>query len=223
MLNIGVGFRVPAHSLLLLGSLILLPAWARADDFSFSGDSTGCSDPPPITMQQFSVTPNMSGGLCLAFGNHSGVTFGSLKFTAPFPNANVDDALQCSPGPFFASCDFVVDGRKYDSGAHVTAGNTITVEFSGNADFPGIPDAGDRTNNFVINLNNPDAAGGQPTSDAGAGDWLLNGHPDVFEAVANDAVVPEPRYGWVVLAMLGALVARIWMAKTGETQQRNRL
>jgi hypothetical protein len=214
MLKNGVGLSVPVRGLLLLGSLILLPAWARADDFSFSGDATGCSDPPVIT-QQFNVTPNPSGGLCLAFGNHSGTTFKSLKFTTAFPNANPNDALMCSPQPFFLNCDFNVDGVVFHNGDRVTAGNIITVEFFGlNADHIGIPDAGAATDNFFINLNNPDpTTGQQPHSNTAAGDWLLNGVSDSFAAAANG--VPEPGTWILLLAGVGALLARARLARNG--------
>ena len=211
MLKTGVGFSVSVRSLLLLGSLILLPAWARADNMSFDGGS-GCSD-PPITSQQFFLPPaNATGGMCRAFGNHSGTTFTSLKFTTAFPNANPNDALVCSPAPFFLNCDFNVDGRPVPSGSHITSGQTITVEFFGtNADHLGIPDAGSATDNFFINLNNPvcPPTGGpctQPFSDTAAGDWLVNGSPVTFTGAANG--VPEPGTWMLLLGGVGALLAR---------------
>src|ERR1700676_5127274 len=131
MLKTGVGFRVPVRSLLLLGSLILLPAWARADDMSFAGDGS-CSD-PPIFSDAFVLPPiNSSGGLCRAFGNHTGHNITTLKLTTSYPSVNPD--FFCSPGPFL-SCDFNVDGTVYHTGdTPPRVGNTITIEFFGNAD-----------------------------------------------------------------------------------------
>ena len=84
----------------------------------------------------------------------------------------------------------------------------ITVEFFGtNADHLGILDAGAATDNFFINLNNPDpTTGQQPHSNTAAGDWLLNGGADVFAAAANG--VPEPGTWALLLTGFGALLAR---------------
>src|SRR5437660_731417 len=110
MLKRGVRLRVPVRSLLLLGSLLLLPAWARADDFSFA-DAGTCTDPPfSFTFSSNSPTtgtnPTPGGGLCLAFGNHSGTTFTSLTFTAALPDVDLNDTTGSVPhlcwgGPFF--------------------------------------------------------------------------------------------------------------------------
>src|SRR2546423_9794094 len=109
MLQDGVRFRVPVRSLLLLGSMILLPAWARADDFSFSGDST-CTD-PPIFSDIFTLpATNGSGGLCRAFGNHTGAPITSLKFTTPYAGTDHVDRMFCDPGRFL-TCDYRVDGN----------------------------------------------------------------------------------------------------------------
>jgi hypothetical protein len=233
MLKTGVKFGVPVRGLLLLGSLVLLPAWARAADMSFDGGS-GCSDPPIFSQQFFLPPANATGGLCRAFGNHSGTNFDSLKFTTAFPNANPRDTFLCSADPFFLSCDFIVDGTIFHSGDLISPGptNTITVEFFGldrpgpGATHNGIPvvpacpptiecGPGD---NFFINLNNPvcDANGGncrQPFSDTAAGDWLVNGSPLVFSGAANG--VPEPGTWMLLLGGIGALLARARLARNG--------
>src|SRR5580704_11949717 len=126
MLKTGVRFGVAVRSLLLLGSLILLPAWARADDFGFAGDSS-CTD-PPITSDIFTLPAiNASGGLCRAFGNHTGHTINSLTFTTAYPTRNPD--FYCATGgldPFFLNCDFNVDGTIYHSGdTPPSAGSTL--------------------------------------------------------------------------------------------------
>ena len=226
MLKNGVSLRVPVRGLLLIGSLLLLPAWARADDFSFSGDSS-CSD-PAIFSDIFTLPPiNSSGGLCRAFGNHTTSPFTSLKFTAQYPSTNPD--FFCSPGPFL-SCDFVVDGMTYQSGDTPPAfrtGDMVTIEFVGNSDHfipvdtvTGCTDTSTdpACYNFYINLNsyvdsngrpcNPlTAAGGctQPTGTGGSGDWVAG---STFSAVANNAV-PEPSSAVFLLTALGALLARI--------------
>src|SRR6266852_3170781 len=87
------------RSILLFAILILLPAWAQAEDFSFEGGS-GCSD-PPIFSQVFTFTANSNGGFCTGFGNHSGVNFDSLRFVTTIPNANPTAPFICSPQPFF--------------------------------------------------------------------------------------------------------------------------
>jgi hypothetical protein len=215
MLKIGVGFRVPAHSLLLLGSLILLPGLARADDFSFSGDSS-CSD-PPIFSDIFTLPPvNATGGLCRAFGNHTGSSFNSLTFTTAFPTVNPD--FFCSGDQFFTNCDFKVDGTIYRSvDAPPTSGTTLTVEFFGlNADHRGIPvdRVTDPTDpayfNFYINLNSRicDANGNcgpQPTGTSGSGDWIPG---STIGGVAN---APEPGMLPLLLVGFGALLARAKM------------
>jgi hypothetical protein len=224
MLKIGVGFSVPVHRLLLLGSLVLLPALARADDFSFA-DAGTCTDPlftgtftsnSPVAAT--TTTPaKPGGGLCLAFGNHSGSTFTSLIFTAALPDfdrTNPDSSAfdTCFGGPFFATCDYVLDRRL----------GTITVEFFSGADangvlHNGIPNVTDpAVDNFEINLNNPvrtcDAAGfcttSQPFSNSAAGDWLVGGQGETITGVSN---VPEPSMVPLLLVGFGALLTRARM------------
>jgi hypothetical protein len=205
-----ISSTVTLRSLPLLAILVLAPALARGDDFSF-GDSGGCSD-PPITSQIFTLPPtNGNGGMCLDFGNHSGTPFTSLKFTTSIPDADIANPSTnprlCSGGPFFTTCDFVVD----------TLDDTITVEFFGldssHHGIPVIPPGIDRNpNNFEINLNNPvcDPLTGictQPTStNNGTGDWVTNGTADVFTGAANG--VPEATTLALLLGGIGALLAR---------------
>jgi hypothetical protein len=215
MFKTGLSLAAPLRSLLLLGSLILLPALARADDFSWEGGS-GCSD-PPIFSEIFTLpATNASGGMCKGFGNHSGVPFTSLKFTTRIPDAN-SDLMLCSGGSFFTTCDFVLD----------TINDTITVEFFGlDRTHQGIPVAPGCSltidcvlpDNFFINLNNPTVCppnGGpctQPLSDTAGGDWLKGGVSETFAMVANNAV-PEPRSGVFLLTALGALWAGMRTAR----------
>jgi hypothetical protein len=219
MFKLDVGFNVPTRTLLLLGSLILLPAWARADDFGFAGDSS-CTD-PPITTEIFYFSTNVHGGACQGFTNHTTMHFDSLTLTAAFPDRNptspAPDTFFCSPGPFL-SCDFVVDGMEHDSGTTITSGHTISIVLSGDADHGIAVDRGcsliaSCADTFWFNLNNPDSAGLQPKDGNGAGDWLAGGLPEQFTVAANGAVVPEPSYGVILLAMLGTLLARFRMAK----------
>jgi hypothetical protein len=206
--------------------LILLPAWARADDISWAGGSD-CSD-PPIFSDAFVLPPiNASGGLCRAFGNHTGHNITTVKFETTYPSVNPD--FFCSPGPFL-SCDFNVDGMIFHTGdTPPTAGHTVTIEFFGNADhfIPNDPvtDPNDpRYFNFFINLNsyidpngrpcNPNtltAVGGctQPTGTGGSGNWVAGSTFDMF---ANNAV-PEPGSGALLVIALGALVARLRIVK----------
>jgi len=192
--------------------LLLLPAWARADDFSLAGDSS-CSDPPIFTEIFTLPAANSSGGMCLAFGNHSGAPFTSLKFTTQIPDPNTHDML-CSGGQFFANCDYIVD----------TLNDTITVEFFGLDDrHPGIGVAPGctidclPTNNFFINLNNPtncDPSGNnctQPNLNTAAGDWRNGTVGSTFTGTAN--AVPEPSSWVFLLTALGALVARTRIAR----------
>jgi len=230
MLKTGVKFRVPVRSLLLLGSLILLPAWARADDFSWQGDSS-CSD--PIVSNDAFVLPqtNATGGLCRAFGNHTGGNITSVKFTTPYQSTNPD--FFCSAAPYFLGCDFNVDGTIYHTGdTPPTGGSMVTVEFFGtNSDHLGIPVdtttgcTDSSTNpacyNFFINLNsyigpnggpcNPFTTGGctQPTGTGGNGNW---GAGSTVDAFANGAV-PEPGSGALLVAAFGTLLARIRIAR----------
>ncbi len=185
----------------------MLPTLVRAEDMSF-GDSGACSD-PSITSDVFTLPPtNSTGGLCLAFGNHSGGGFSSISLTTTIPDANTDPML-CSGGPFFTTCDFVVD----------TADDTITVEFFGlDSDHQGIPAVPPNIgnldlspDNFTINLNNPicPPTGGECTQTAdanGTGDWLTGGEPVVFTGFANG--VPEPAAWMLLLGGIGALLAR---------------
>jgi hypothetical protein len=222
MLKTGVRSNVPIRSLLLFATVILAPALARADDFSWGGDS-GCTD-PPIFSDIFTLPPiNASGGLCRAFGNHSGHNFTSLKFTTQYPSTNPD--FFCSPGPFM-SCDFNVDGTIYHTGDTppsfpTTDGHTITVEFMGNSDHfipvDTVTDPNDPAYfNFFINLNSRvcDPATGRctppPNTTSGSGDWVAGSQ---FVMAANNATVPEPRSGVFLLTALGALLARIRIAK----------
>jgi len=200
MIKNGFRLRVPVHCLLLLGSLILLPAWARADDFSI-GDSGNCSDPSIGPSLQFSFSANTHGGLCLAFGNHSGVPIHSLTFTTSIPDAN-SDLNVCSGGIFFTNCDYVPN----------TANGTLTIEFFGGRGIPAI--SVDTTDNFIINLNNPDPTTGmQPNNNTVSGDWLTNGSANTFSGAANG--VPEPASALLLLTALGATVARIRMVRSG--------
>lgn len=231
MFKPGVKFCVPVRSLFLLGSLILAPAWARADDMSWSGDNS-CSD-PLIFNDAFVLPPiNASGGLCRAFGNHTGSNFTSLKFTTAYPGTNPD--FFCSAAPYFLSCDFNVDGTIYHTGdTPPTGGSMVTVEFFGtNSDHLGIPVdtttgcTDSSTNpacyNFYINLNsyidanarpcNPFTSGGgctQPTGTGGSGNWVAG---STFDSFANNAV-PEPGSGALLVTALGALLARIRIAR----------
>jgi hypothetical protein len=212
MLKTGVRFSVPVRNLLLFGSFILLPAWARAADMSFAGDSS-CTD-PPIFSDVFSLPPiNATGGLCRAFGNHTGHNINSLTFTTTFPTRNLD--FFCSGDSFFTNCDFNVDGRIYHSGdTPPTGGSTLTVEFFGlNADHLGIPvdTATDPSSpayyNFYLNLNsrvcNVTSVGcGQPTGTSGSGDWIPG---STITGVAN---APEPAVLPLLLLGFGAMVAR---------------
>jgi hypothetical protein len=211
MLQPLVSGTVSLRSLPLLAILVLAPALAQADDFSFDGGG-GCDDPPPITSDIFTLPPtNATGGMCLAFGNHSGSTFTSLKFTTPIPDAdlaNPSNPQLCSGGPFFTTCDFVED----------LLDDTITVEFFGlDTDHQGIPVVPIATgieispDNFEINLNNPgcDPLTGlcaQPGDANGTGDWVSGGQPEVFTAAANG--VPEAATLMLLLGGIGALVAR---------------
>jgi len=228
-----VSATVSLRGLLLFAIVIILPALARADDMSFDGGS-GCSD-PPIFSGIFSLPAtnpagSAAGGLCRAFENHSGGTFHSLSFTAPFAN-NPSDPFLCSPGQFFTNCDFIVDGFKFSSGtpgSRITSGITITVEFFGtNSDHPGIPSVDPSTNPcatltlplapgcFFLNLNNPgcDATGvcdlPQPTNGTSPGDW---GADVTFSAAA---ATPEPGTWALLLGGIGVLLAR---AKSGKKQ-----
>lgn len=232
MLKTGLGSNVPVRSLLLFAVAILAPALARADDMSFAGDSS-CSD-PPIFSDIFTLPPiNASGGLCRAFGNHTSSPFTSLKFTTQYPTTNPD--FFCSPGPFL-SCDFNVDGTIYHTGdtppTFPTGGHTVTIEFVGNSDhFIPVDTATGCTDtstdpacyNFYINLNsyvdangrpcNPLTPGGgctQPTGTGGSGNWVAGSQ---FVMAANNATVPEPRSGVFLLTALGALMARMRIAK----------
>jgi hypothetical protein len=215
MFKTGVRSNVPVRSLLLFAVAILAPALARADDFSLAGDS-GCTD-PPIFSETFTFQANSSGGLCLAFGNHStsGMPFTSLKFTTRIPDTNSDPML-CSGGQFFTNCDYIVD----------TVHDTLTVEFSGLDDrHTGIPVAPGCSltidcvlpNNFSINLNNPTVCpptGGpctQPTLNTAGGDWANGGVGSTITGTAN--AVPEPRSGVFLVTALGALVARLRIAR----------
>ena len=216
---------VNSRNLLLLGSLILLPAMARADDFGWAGDSS-CSDPPIFNDAFVLPAINATGGLCRAFGNHTGHSITSVKFEAAYPSVNPD--FFCSPGPFL-SCDFNVDGTIFHSGdTPPPSGNTVTIEFFGNADhfIPNDPvtDPNDpRYFNFFINLNsyvdsngrpcNPlSAVGGctQPTGTGGSGNWVAGSTVGMF---ANNAV-PEPGSAALLVTALGALLARIRIAKS---------
>jgi hypothetical protein len=231
MFKTGVRSNVPIRSLLLLAAVILAPALARADDFSWAGDSS-CSD-PPIFSDIFSLpATNSSGGLCRAFGNHTGHTINSLTFTTTYQSSNPD--FFCSAAPYFTNCDFNVDGTIYHNGdAPPSGGSTITIDFFGtNTDNRrGIPvdtttgctdtSTDPACYNFYINLNsylnsdgrpcNPLTVGGctQPTGTGGSGNW---GHGVVIGGVAN---VPEPRTGAFVLTALGVLLARIRTGKRG--------
>jgi hypothetical protein len=217
MLKFGECSKVLLQGSLLLGIVMLAPALGRADDFSWGGDS-GCSD-PPITTDVFTnlFSANSSGGLCLAFGNHSGGTFHSLEFTTTYPDANTSDALVCTPGPWFATCDFKVDGSSVPNNTVVTGSHsTLTVEFFDGGDHHGIPDAGSSTDNFFINLNNPGIACTRspcppPNDPSGTGDWTTGGVANSFSGSANG--VPEPRSGALLLAALGVLAASIRMAR----------
>jgi hypothetical protein len=231
MLKIGLGSRVPVRSLLLFAVAILAPALARADDFGWAGDSS-CSD-PPIFSDIFSLpATNASGGLCRAFGNHTGHNLTSLSFTAPYQTTNPD--FFCATGTstvaYFQNCDFNVDGTIYHTGDTPPSfrspdGHTITVEFFGtNSDHQGIPV--DTTTgctdtstdpacfNFYINLNSRICSPlsstcvlvqptGGPNGNGTAGDWGAN---VVIGGVAN---APEPRTGVFVLTALGVLLARM--------------
>ena len=227
MLKNGVRLRVPVRSLLLIGGLFLLPAWARADDFSFA-DAGTCTD-PAFTGTFTSNSPaaatgttpaNPGGGLCLEFGNHSGHTLTSLTFTAALPDIDVRDTTNsvahlCSGGPFFLTCDYVLDRPD----------NLITVEFfSGtNADgrvYGGIQPVTDG-NNFEINLNNPCSltavtvgCTGQPMDNHSAGDWLVNSQGETITAT------PEPKSGALLLTVLLAMVARFRMAKRAHVEMK---
>jgi hypothetical protein len=205
MVKFGVTSRLLLRSLPLLAVVVLAPALARADDFGWGGDS-GCSD-PPIFSDIFNLPPtNSTGGLCRAFGNYTGAPITSVKFTTTIPDANADPML-CSPGPFFLSCDYVVD----------VPDNTLTVEFFGtNSDHAGIPVAppgATLVDNFFINLNNPvcNPTTGlctQPNTSTGGGDWLAGGQPEVFTAAVNGAVAPEPAAWMLLLSGMSALMAR---------------
>ena len=194
------------HLLMLLAALIIAPTFARADNMSLIGGS-GCSD-PPIFNEVFTFSSNSTGGECLAFGNYTGGTMGSLSITTKIPDANTD-ANTCSGGNFFLHCTFTID----------TVNDTLTVDFFGtNSDSRGIPEAPgcssfttDCTlpNNFSINLNNLvcDPTTGlcsPPSSDDGTGDWLSGGKPESFTATAT----PEPQYVVPLLAAFGALIVR---------------
>jgi hypothetical protein len=217
MLKTGVGFSVPVRGLLLLGSLILLPAWAQASDASFAGDSS-CTD-PPIFSDIFSLPPvNATGGLCRAFGNHTGHNLNSLSFTTSYPVRNPD--FFCAGDSFFTNCDFNVDGMIFHSGdTPPTVGTTLTLEFFGfNADHRGIPvdtvtDPLDpRYYNFYINLNSRvcNATTGvcsQPTGASGSGDWIPG---STIGAVAN---APEPGTWMLLLGGLCLLLARARLAR----------
>jgi hypothetical protein len=212
MVKARVRSTVLVRSVLLVGSLVLLPAWARADDFSFSGDSGGCSD-PPITSEVFSFSVNTHGGLCLGFGNHSHTTFSSLNFTTAFPTGSsaLTDPLLCDGGVFFDNCGFSVDGGPLlPSGHSPGRGSMITVEFFGG---PGIPDAGSATDNFFINMNNPGVCSlspcGPPADSNGTGDWV---HGVTVTGFAN---VPEPATLPLLLVAFGALLGRASTLRNG--------
>ena len=215
MLKSGVRFRVPVRSLLLLGSLILLPAWARADDFGWSGDSS-CSD-PAITSDIFTLPQtNASGGLCRAFGNHSNTNFYSLMFSTSYALTDQRDAFVCDPGPF-TNCDYRLDGVIVTTPPR-TGGTTLTVEFFGtNADHPGIPinrvadPAAPGYFNFYINLNDVDpTTGRQYTGESAPGGWGANN--DTITLVAN---APEPQtLPLLLLAGVGLVLARARMGRT---------
>ena len=211
---------VPIRSLLWFAILILAPVWAQAADMSFDGGS-GCDD-PPIFSQQFTFTSNSHGGFCTGFGNHSGMSFGSLTFVTAIPN--VSPTMNCSPEPFFAFCNFFED----------TAAGTLTILFFGlDRTHQGIPVAPDcpvgSTNclpglpppdNFFINLNNPvcPPTGGpctQPWDTNGTGDWLTNGSAVTFSVAAN---LPEPGTWALLLGGVGALLARARLARNGPSR-----
>src|SRR5262249_56390561 len=123
------------------------------------------------------------GGFCTGFGNHSGMNFDSLSFTTTIPN--VSPTFNCSPEPFFLTCEFIED----------RAANTLTILFFG-LDGPrgthhGIPVAPpcpidffcpQPPDNFFINLNNivcdPSGVCAPPSDTNGTGDWLPNGVPN---------------------------------------------
>src|SRR5712692_10239860 len=117
MFQCRVSSTVAVRSLLLFAICVLLPTWAQASDVSFDGGS-GCDD-PPIFSQVFMFTANTNGGLCRAFGNHSGMNFDSLRFVTTIPT--VSSTFLCSPGPFFTDCAFSVD----------TVNHTLTLNFFG--------------------------------------------------------------------------------------------
>jgi hypothetical protein len=212
MLQPRITSTMSLRSLPLLAILVLAPALARADDMGFSGGS-GCDD-PPIFSDIFELPPtNATGGMCRAFGNFTGGPITSLKFTTTIPDPNADP-MTCSPAPFFATCDFVVD----------TLDDTITVEFFGNIDHPGIPvipPGGRVVDNFFINLNKPvcDPLTGlctQPADANGTGDWLLGGQPEIFIAEANGA--PEPAAWMLLLGGISALLARARVKRTSRAR-----
>lgn len=212
MLKNGFRLRVPVHGLLMLGSLVLLPALARADDFSWGGDSS-CTD-PPIFSDIFTLpATNATGGLCRAFGNHTGAPLTSLIFTTPYAGTDHVDSMFCDPGPFL-SCDYRVDGTLVSSVPPPT-GTTLTVEFFGNVDHSiavdTVTDPADPLYyNFFINLNNLDANGRPVFGTGSPGGWGAN---NVLTGAANGATVPEPQSGALLLTVLCAMVARLWMAK----------
>jgi hypothetical protein len=236
MLKTGLGSNVPLRSLLLFAVAILAPAMARADDFTWAGDS-GCSD-PPIFSDIFTLpATNSHGGLCRAFGNHTGHSLNSLTFTAAYPSVNPD--FFCSAAPYFTDCDFNVDGTIYHNGDTppsfpTTGGHTITVEFFGlNSDRHGIPvdtvtgctdtSTDPACYNFYINLNSYLDLNGrpctpftrgctQPTGTTGSGDWAGT----TFAGAAN---VPEPRSGALILTVLGVFLARIRAARSQRHQR----
>ena len=205
--------------------LVLPPTRAQASTIGFDG-GVGCGD-PPIFSETFTFAANQDGGFCAGFGNHSGMNFDSLTLLTTIPT--VSPTIFCSPEPYFLSCNYSED----------IAANTLTIQFFGlDGTFGthhGIPVAPDCTagslclpgtpqpDNFFINLNNPvcPPTGGpctQPFDALGAGDWLTNGDPNIFNIVANvrePTSVPEPATWLMLLTGVGVLLAGSRSARSG--------